>query len=284
LWSLTDVNRTPGDVRRQIQGLGRQRAGNHATIAARQREHALGGIAVEFDIDIRQRNHAAANRALRPQRETPEAAERNLAIAGPAHGLAQRRRLDAEHALKLECRLRAGGTVEREIERRAGDAQLDAGALTGQRREKIAERQARLDRLVVPHEMTVSAEAARDRRPGELELHSIEPLDVTSFGIAHDDGAVVDTDLGKRPGARRIRRKRPRQRCRKPRPIRLAAGREGDGDRRPHQRHIGDFDVAGEQREITQPRGQFLGHNGGLAGPIVAQQHIVKAHGSRREQ
>ena len=253
-------------------------------IAGRERQHAFGGVAVELDIDIGERNHATADRALRPQGETSEAAERHLALAGPAQGVAQRWRIDAQRALELKRRLRARRAVEGKLERRAGQPHLDAGALARQCRQKIGEREAGLDRFAMPDEMAVGAEAARDRRPGDLEFHIIEPLDVTFLGVTDDDGAVVDADLRKRRGAIGIGRERVRQRLHQPGPVRLAVGLKGDGDRRPHQRHIGDFDPSGQQREITQPRCQLIGDHGRFAGAVVAEQHVVEGHGSGWEQ
>ena len=156
--------------------------------------------------------------------------------------------------------------------------------VAAERRQKIAQRQARIDRLVMPHETAVGAEAARDRRPGDLKLDVIEPLDVALVGIADHDHAVVDADLRKRRRASRIGRQSVRQRGDQPGPVRLPAGQEFDGDGRPHQRHVGDFDTAGEQRKIAQPRRHLIGQHRRLAGAVVAEHDIAKAHGSGWKQ
>ena len=119
-----------------------------------------------------------------------------------------------KRAFELERRLRARRAVEGELERRAGEPHLDAGALARQRREKIGEREARFDRFVMPDETAVGAETARDRRPGDLEFDVVEPLDGALLGVADDDGAVVDADFRERRGAAGIGRQRARQRLR----------------------------------------------------------------------
>ena len=73
----------PGYIRSEIERIGRERALDGAMVG-RERDHAFGGIAVELDIDAGERDHAAADAALRPQREAPKAAERQLAGIGPA--------------------------------------------------------------------------------------------------------------------------------------------------------------------------------------------------------
>ena len=67
----------------------------------------------------------------------------------------------------------------------------------------------------------------------------------------------------------------------------LFAGRveiavEGHVDARPHQRHVGDLDAAGEQREEPQPRRQPVGRQHRLG--VVAERHIGEADRAGRKQ
>ena len=67
-----------------------------------------------------------------------------------------------------------------------------------QRRQKIAEREARFDRFVMPYETAIGAETARDRGPRKLKFHAVEPFGDILTGLlsVDDDRAVVDADLG----------------------------------------------------------------------------------------
>ena len=53
-------------------------------------------------------------------------------------------------------------------------------------------------------------------------------------------------------------------------------------DARPHQRHVGDLDAAGEQREEPQPRRQPIGGQHGLG--VVAERHVGEADRAGRKQ
>ena len=65
-------------------------------------------------------------------------------------------------------------------------------------------------------------------------------------------------------------------------PVRVAVAIEGHVDARPHQRHIGDLDAAGEQREEAQPRRQPVGRQRRLG--VVAERHVGEADRAGREQ
>ena len=158
--------------------------------------------------------------------------------------------------------------------------------LAAERREKIAEGEARLDRLVVPHKMAVGAETTRDRRPGELKFHVIKPVgDVFSrILFVNDDGAAVNADLRERRRSAGIGLQRPGKRLDQSGPVRLAAGQERDGNGRSHQRHVGDFNPSREEREIAQMSGQFVGDYAWRAGAVVAEHDVVEGHRTGREQ
>ena len=68
------------------------------------------------------------------------------------------------------------------------------------------------------------------------------------------------------------------------RPVRSAAGQECDVDCRPVQRHVGDFDPPGEQREVAQASRQLIGRNDRLDAAVVAEQDVVEAHRRVRKQ
>ena len=156
--------------------------------------------------------------------------------------------------------------------------------LAGQRRQKIAQRQADVDRLVVPDEMTVCREAARDRRPRKLDFQIAETLVDAFFGVAYRDGAVVHDDLGERPAAIGTWLHRLGKGCDQLRPIRPAVRGEREVDVRLQERHVGDLDAAGEQRKIAQPRRQFRGLERRRRVGSVAEHDIVEDHAGMRKE
>src|SRR5262245_23982407 len=94
--------------------------------------------------------------------------------------------------------------------------------------EKVAKREARFDRLVVPNETAIRSETARNRGPGELKLDAVEPLGgiFSAAGLVNDDRTVLNANF--REGGRPLRfgLQRPRQRLDQSRPVRASAGQE----------------------------------------------------------
>ena len=105
---------------------------------------------------------------------------------------------------------------------------------------------------------------------GDLKFDVFELLRLVLGDVVHDDRAVLNADLRERRGAvLGIGRRRFGERIDQSRPVRHAVRREGDIDGRTHlQRHVGDLDVSGKQRKITQPRRQFVGRDRRLAAAI----------------
>jgi len=62
--------------------------------------------------------------------------------------------------------------VECELERRAGETDLEAGSVALQRGNEVGETDRGVDRLVMPCEAAGGGKASGDRRPGEFELWS----------------------------------------------------------------------------------------------------------------
>ena len=103
----------------------------------------------------------------------------------------------------LQRRPVADIAVEGELERRAGEPQLQAGAVAAQRGEEIGEAERRVERLVVPDEAAGRAEALRDRRPGERELDVRQRLDdLAAPRRAACTVPSVDADFRERRAAR----------------------------------------------------------------------------------
>ena len=100
-------------------------------------DHALRDVAVEFGIDVRQRDRSVVDRGAGLEREPPEAALRQRGVAGPAQRLAQRRGVGGERAVDLEVRLIAHGAVERRLQRAGVEAELQTRVPAGERRGKI---------------------------------------------------------------------------------------------------------------------------------------------------
>src|SRR3984957_2094217 len=94
-----------------------------------KRQGAFRGVAVEVDIDVGQRNHAAADLALRAQRKAAEAAERQLVVSAPSQCLSQRRRIAAERSLNFQLRLPTRRAEENEFQRLARQTLFDAGTI-----------------------------------------------------------------------------------------------------------------------------------------------------------
>ena len=98
----------------------------------------------------------------------------------------------------LTRRLDADRAVEGGLQRLAGEAQLQAGAVAGKRRREIAERDGGVERLAMPDEAAGGAEALGDRRPGQREVDVVERLGELVGVVAHHHGAVVDAHFGER--------------------------------------------------------------------------------------
>ena len=218
------------------------------------------------------------------QCETPEAAERNFIPSGPEHGISQRRRVDSDCSFDLQRRLRACRAIERDLKRCRRQPQFNSGMFARKRREKIAQGQAGVDRFAAPHKMAVRTKTAGNRWPRDLEFHVAETVDKALIDVVDNDNAVADPDLRECRSAIRIGRQSMRQGVDQTRPIGSAAGLKSYRDRRPHQRHVGDFNASGEQWKIAQPRGQFVRHNRRFAGAVVAKYDVMEAHSSGWEQ
>src|ERR1700758_5346233 len=99
---------------------------------------------------------------------------------------------------------------------------------SAQGREKVAKRETRFDRLVVPNKTAARPEAARNRRPSELKLHVVQSVGGIFSGnsLMNDDRPVLNADFRERGGPLRIGPQRPRQCLDQSRPVRLPVGQE----------------------------------------------------------
>src|SRR5262249_4225632 len=116
---------------------------------------------------------------------------------GPMQRVAQGRSFDTERAVDLERRLRTERAIEGCLYGRAVKPDFDAGTFPAQRGEEVAERKARVDLLVMPHETAAGAETARNGRPGELKLNAVQPLGalLCGAGLMNDNRAVLNADF-----------------------------------------------------------------------------------------
>src|SRR4029078_5946288 len=101
------------------------------------------------------------------ERETAEAAAGRSRLFGPTQRVAQGGGVGGKGALHRVSRPMADIAVERELERRAGEADLKAGSVAVQRGHEVGEADGGVDRLVMPGEASGCREAPRDRWPGE---------------------------------------------------------------------------------------------------------------------
>ena len=182
-----------GNVWGEIEPFGRQ--GPLQGLPPVEREHALGGIAVEFDIDPGQAEGAADDIGLRLEREAAETTPRRRLLFRPTQRVAQGCGVGGKGAFHLERRPMADVAVERNLERCSCKPDLEAGPVAVQGGDEVGKADGGVDRLVMPGEASGRGEAARDRRPGERHFHVRERLDDLVRLVAQDDGAVLDPDL-----------------------------------------------------------------------------------------
>ena len=150
------------DIGRQIEPFGRERP--LQCLPPVEGQHAFAGIAVELDIDAGQPDGPADDVGLGLEREAAEAAARRRLLAGPAQRVPQGRGVGRQRALHLERRPVADIAVECELERRAGEPDLEPGPVALQRGDEIGEAEGGVDRLVVPGEAAGGGEAASRSR------------------------------------------------------------------------------------------------------------------------
>jgi hypothetical protein len=78
-----------GHVRRQIEAFDRERALQGLAAVGDIGQPAFAGIAVEFEIDLRQRDIPAGDAGLRLEREALEAGARRRLVGRPAQSLTE---------------------------------------------------------------------------------------------------------------------------------------------------------------------------------------------------
>ena len=110
---------------------------------------------------------------------------------------------------------RAELAFEDELERRAGQPQLDAGRLAVERRDEIVDAEVGFDLLAAPVEAAGGGEAAEHGRPGERAFDIGDGFRHGARVVADDHGAVVDADFREGGGALRGSGEAPRSACRR---------------------------------------------------------------------
>ena len=235
-----------GDVGRQIEFVGGERALQGLPAVGGEGEHALGDVAVELDIDGGQRDRSARHVGLGLEREAAEAA------AGRAAGGRPSGRCRAAMARRPRACLRSSsvGCV----------LQLPSKAnLTGApvrrtfRPERSPASAAAKSASVI--ELSIGS-SCQTKWPVAAKLFEIDGQASASSTLrklslmpraasSQRDGAVVDADFGERGGVDRpvgLGAERTRQCIDQARPVGMAVVIEADVDARAHQRHVGDLD------------------------------------------
>ena len=272
-----------GDIGRQIERVGGERALQRLPPVGGEGEHALGGVAVEFDIDAGQPDGAAHHIGLRLDREAAEAAAGQRPLAGPDQRLAQRGGVGGERAFDLERRLDADRAFERGLHaarRRARSfrpVRLPASAAGKSASVMLASTgsSCQTKRPVAPKLLEIDGQAS-EKSTSRQRLVDLAGL------VAHHHGAVVDAHLGEGRDARCAGVLAARQRLDQAGPVGSGRWLQIDRDGRPLQRHVGDFDAADQQREKAQARGQPLG---GERRPLgIAEHHVGEADAAGGKQ
>ena len=91
------------DIGREVERAGGQRRLQGLAAVVGVGHHAFGDVAVEFDVDIGQRDRGADDIGARLQREAAEPAAARRRLAGPAQRVAQARRCRWSACLPSSC-------------------------------------------------------------------------------------------------------------------------------------------------------------------------------------
>lgn len=114
---------------------------------------AFGGVAVEFDVDVGERQRRSDQVRARLERETPEPATPRRRLADPAKRVAQRAAIRRQRAVHHQAGLVGDGAVECELQGGCGDADLQSGSFAGQRGEEVVDADASVDARATPVEL-----------------------------------------------------------------------------------------------------------------------------------
>ena len=172
----------------------------------------------------------------------------------------------AKRAVDLERRLDADRAFEGGLHGAPATRSFRPVRLPASAAAKSASVTVSVERLVMPDEAAGGAEALGDRRPGERECTSSKRLVQLVRGLSCSITVPSsDAHLGEGRRPLRVRLLAARQRLDQAGPVRAAVRLQVDRDGRVLQRHVGDLDAAGQQREEAQTRGQPLGGERRLA-------------------
>ncbi len=265
-----------GDVGREIECAGGQRRLQRLAAVIGVGHHAFGDIAVEFDIDIGQRDRRADDIGARLQREAAEAAAAGRRLPGPAQRVAQRQAVDGQRAFHHHAGAVGDGAVEGQFQRRAGQPRLQAGAVARQRRDEIAGADRAVDALAAPVELPGGGKGARDRRPGQRQVDVAELFGDVVGGVLIGEHAVLDPDFRERHLVLGAGLHGARDGLDERRPVALAIAVADDMDMRPQHHHVGDFEPLQQQRQQPQIRGQHVDLERGVGGAAALQPDVMK--------
>ena len=234
-----------GDVGRQIERVGGERALQRLAPVGGEGEHALGGVAVEFDIDVGEPDGAAHHVGLRLDREMAEAAAGQRLLSGPDQRVAQRGGVGGERAFDLERGLDADGAFERRLDRRC--RRCAASSRCGCRRARPGNRRAswlmssgsscQTKRPVAPKLLEIDGQASENSTSVSVSSSFCDGLCTTTV----PSSMRISENAATR---RRVRGLAARQRLDQAGPVGFAVRLQVDRDGRPLQRHVGDLDPA----------------------------------------
>ena len=267
-----------GDIGREIEVAGGERRLQRLAAVVGNRHHALGNVAVEFDIHVRQRDRGADDIGAGLQRETAEAATAGRLLSHPAQRVAQRGAVDGDDTFHHQAGAVGDRTIEGKFQRCADQPRLDAGTIARQHRDEIAGRDRAVDALAAPVELSGRGERARDRRPRQREIDIAELLGDMVGGVLIFEHAVLNPDFRERQLVFGAGLHGARDSFDKRRPVAVALAVPDDADMRPQHHDVGDLESAQQQRQQPQIRGQHIDLQRLVGGAAALQADIVKGN------
>ena len=204
-----------GDIGREVERVGGERALQRLASVGRVSEHAFGAVAVEFDIDAGETDAAADHVGLRLDGEMAEAAAGQRLLPEPDQRVAQRGRIGGERAFDLERRLDAERAFEGALSaaRWRGEAsspvRLPASAAAKSPSVRLASTgsSCQMKRPVAPKLLEIDGQASENCTSSSVSV-------VLCACVAQHHGAVVDAHLGEGGKPLRVRLLAARQRLR----------------------------------------------------------------------
>ena len=264
------------DIGREIDRAGGQRRLQGLPTVVGVGHDAFGDVAVDLDVDIGQRDRCADHVGACLEREASKPAAAGRRLSDPAHCLAQRGAVGGHRAFHHQADRVRNHAVEHEFQRRAGDLDLQARPLAGQRGEKIAEADAAVDAFAAPVELSGCGERAGDRGPSQRQVDIAEVLGDPIGGILIAEFAVLDPDFRKRNRTVCSGLHGSRDRFDKRGPVALAVGGACHADVRTQHHDVGDVEALHQERKQSQIGGEHVDAERGSIGVAALDADIME--------